>query len=189
MSSNTEPGESRTAIIQAVWQVIAENGMAAVSIRKVAATAGVSVGRIQYWFRNKDELLQASLEAMLSQAAQNHASASESVDDHEALWHLIGHPIPLAEVARAGVSVFHQYVAAGFNHPTLARALAEAQDGKEYEAARLLGRIVPHLDDPRAMARSLVATADGLAMRVLIGSLSATEAEQTLRSTVDRIAT
>ena len=42
--------QRRTAIIHAVWQVIAERGMGAVTMRTVAAAAGVSVGRIQYWF-------------------------------------------------------------------------------------------------------------------------------------------
>lgn len=185
--NSLEPDERRTAIIHSVWQVIAETGMGAVSMRNVAAAAGVSVGRIQYWFRSKDELLRASLEAMMSNAAQLHTAATDGVDDRETLWQLIGHTIPRAETARAGVSVFHQYVAAGFNHPVLARMLAEAKDGEEREAARLLGRIAPDLSDPRTAARSLMATADGLSMRVLIGGLSAAEAERTLRIEVDRV--
>lgn len=184
--SSPEHDERRTAIIHAVWRVIAQNGMGAVSIRNVAAAAGASVGRIQYWFPSKDELLRASLESMLSDAARLHAAATEDVDDREALWQLIGHPIPRAETARAGVSVFHQYVAAGFHHPVLARMLARAKEGEEGEAARLLGGIAPRLSDPRAAARALMATADGLSMRVLIGGLSAAEAERSLRTEVDR---
>ncbi|ONM48603.1 TetR/AcrR family transcriptional regulator [Nocardia donostiensis] len=183
---STAPDERQTAIIQAVWQVIAEKGMSAVSMRNVAAAAGVSVGRIQYWFPSKDELLRASLEVMLTSAAQLHAAATERADDREKLWQLIGQPIPRAETSSAGVSVFYQYVAAGTNHPILARMLTEAKDGAESEAARLLGRIAPGLSDPRTTARSLIATADGLTMRVLIGSLSAAEAEQALRIEVNR---
>ncbi|WP_017586807.1 TetR/AcrR family transcriptional regulator [Nocardiopsis ganjiahuensis] len=183
---SSEHDERRTAIIHAVWQVIAQRGMGAVSIRNVAAAAGASVGRVQYWFPSKDELLRASLEAMLSNAARLHADAAGGVDDREALWQLVGHPIPRAETARAGVSVFHQYVAAAFNHPGLARMLARAKEGEEDETARLLGGLAPGLDDPRAAARSLMATADGLSMRVLIGGLTAAEAERTLRAEMDR---
>ncbi|MFD3684203.1 TetR/AcrR family transcriptional regulator [Nocardiopsis sp. NPDC058631] len=185
--NSSEPDERRTAIIHAVWQVIAESGMGAVSIRNVATAAGASVGRIQYWFPSKDELLRASLEAMLSSASQLHGAATQGADDREVLWQLIGHPVPRAESDRVGVSVFHQYVAAGFHHPVLARMLARAKDGEESEAARLLGRIAPGLSDPRAAARSLMATADGLSMRVLIGGLSAVEAERSLRAEVDRV--
>ncbi|MFI1459408.1 TetR/AcrR family transcriptional regulator [Nocardia carnea] len=185
MSSATAD-ERRTAIIQAVWQVIAEHGMGAVSMRNVATAAGVSVGRIQYWFTSKDELLRAGLETMVSGAAQLHATATEHADDRETLWQLIGQSIPRAESSSAGVSVFHQYVAAAINHPTLARILADAKDGAENDAARLLARIAPELADPHLAARSLIATADGLTMRVLIGSLTAAEAERALRVTVER---
>lgn len=184
--NSSEHDERRTAIIHAVWQVIAQSGMGAVSVRNVAAAAGASAGRIQYWFPSKDELLRASLETMLSEAARIHSDATEGVGDREALWQLIAHPIPRAETARAGVSVFHQYVAAGFNHPDLARMLARAKESEESEAARLLGRVAPELGDPRAAGRSLMATADGLSMRVLIGGLSAEQAERTLRTAVDR---
>ncbi|TCK26739.1 TetR/AcrR family transcriptional regulator [Pseudonocardia endophytica] len=187
MSGDTGTGDRRSTIVRAVWRVIAEQGMEAVSMRTVAAAAAVSVGRIQYWFRTKDELLRVSLEAMLSDAAQHHADATEHVEDRAALLHLIGHPIPRAEGAGAGVSLFHQYVAASINHPTLASLLAEAKDGQEREATRLLRTVAPDLRDPRDEARLLVATADGLAMRVLMSSLSATEAQRALRVALDCI--
>ncbi|WP_431871678.1 TetR/AcrR family transcriptional regulator [Nocardiopsis eucommiae] len=187
--SNPEPDQRRTEIFYAVWRVIAENGMGAVSMRNVATAAGVSVGRIQYWFRSKDELLQASLEAMLSSAERLHDDSTRGADDRAVLWELVAHPIPRAETARAGVSVFHQYVAAGVHHPALARLLAEAKDGEEAEAARLLAGIAPDLPDPHSSARGLMATADGLSMRVLIGGLSAAEAERTLREHLDRLLT
>lgn len=186
-SDPTRTEGRRTAIIHAVWQVIAERGMAAVTMRTVAAAADVSVGRIQYWFHTKDELLRASLAEMLANAAHLHDDATDRGDDRDSLWQLISHPIPRSATARAGVSVFHQYVAAGINHPGLAAMLAEAKDGGEREAARLLRRLDPTLPDPRSEARSLIATADGLAMRVLIGSLSVRSAERTLGATLERL--
>ena len=187
MSGNSDTGDRRSTIIRAVWQVIAEQGMEAVSMRTVAAAAAVSVGRVQYRFRTKDELLRVSLEAMLSGAAQLHADATEGADDRAALLHLIGHPIPRAEGSGAGVSLFHQYVAASINHPLLASLLAEAKDGQERDATRLLRNVAPDLRDPRGEARLLVAIADGLAMRVLMSNLTAAEARRSLRAALDRI--
>ena len=186
--SDPEPVDRRTAILRAVWQVIAERGMGAVSVRNVAAAAGVSPGRVQYRFPTKEELLTAGLEEMLRGAAQLHDRNVRGVADREALWDLLGRRVSLAEQSRAGVAVFHHYVAAGINHPGLARLLAEAKDAEEGEAARLLAGIAPGCADPRTAARSLIATADGLVVRVLIGSLPAAEAERTLRSELDRIA-
>ena len=68
----------------------------------------------------------------------------------------------------------------------LAGMLAEAKDREEDEAVRLLSRIAPDLDDPRAAGRSLIASADGLTIRVLIGSLSAAQADQALRADLNR---
>src|SRR5699024_7292969 len=44
----------------------------------------------------------------------------------------------------------------------------------------------PQLRDPRSVARSLIATADGLSLRVLLGGLSANAAEEALRGALDR---
>ena len=184
--ASADADERHAAIIRAVWQVIAERGMAGVSMRTVASAAGVSVGRIQYRFHTKDELLRSSLTAMLSGAADRYAQVSADVSDDEALWQLIAHPLPRTKAARTGVALFHQYVAAGINHPALADLLAEAKDGAEREAARLIARIAPDVDSPRTLARSLIAAADGLGMRVLTGGLSARTAERTLRTTIDR---
>ena len=183
--TSADADERHAAIIRAVWQVIAERGMAGVSMRTVASAAGVSVGRIQYRFHTKDELLRSSLATMLSGAADGYAQVRASAGADEALWQLIAHPLPRTKAARTGVAIFHQYVAAGISHPELADLLAEAKDGAEREAARLIARIAPHVEGPRTVARALIATADGLGMRVLTGGLSARAAEQTLRATAD----
>lgn len=183
------PGDTeihRDQIIEAVWQVIARHGMAAVSMRSVATAAGVSVGRIQYRFGSKDDLIRASLRAMLSGAEQLQAQVGDTAEVTQTLWQLVAHPIPRAAESPGGVSVFHQYLAAALNDPALAALLGQAKLGQEGEVLRLLDVLAPALPDSRTAARTLVATADGLAMRVLVGSLSTVEAEQTLRAEFDR---
>lgn len=168
-------------ILPAVWAVMAEHGLPAVSMRTVAAAAGVSVGRIQYRFGSKDQLIRASLEAMLAGAAADHAAVTGDDDIRAELWDLLAHAIPRAGAARQGVAVFHQYVAAAGSDPELARLLAEAKRGQEQRVTRLLRQLDPDLPQPRTVARSLVATADGLVQQVLIGAITVTTAEHTLR--------
>ena len=43
----------RDEICRAVWTVIARDGVEAVTLRAVAHTAGVSVGRIQHYYPNR----------------------------------------------------------------------------------------------------------------------------------------
>lgn len=186
--------DTRARVITAVWRVIAEQGMAAVSMRTVAASADVSVGRIQYWFGSKDELLEASLVAMLAGAEDQHRQsigqaprvAANRAGDLDRLRHLIGHPIPRAGEAPEGVAVFHHYVTAAINHPRLAELLIEAKQGQEREAVRLLRRLAPGLPGPRGAARALLATADGLSLRVLIGSITPRAAQRLLWAEIDR---
>lgn len=182
-------GDPYDEVIQAVWQVMADGGIDAVSMRRVAAAAGTSVGRVQYRFGTKDELLRASLHAMLIGAADRHATATADASDRDALWHLLRHPIARTSTARVGGALFHQYVAAAAGDTALGDMLAEAKVGQETEVARLVGRICPAVRDRRTRARALVAAADGLAMRVLIGGLSVAAAERTLRAAVDRALT
>src|SRR5689334_6324294 len=47
-------------LLDALVQVVATSGLAAVSVRSVAAAAGVSNAQVQYYFRSKDELLAAA---------------------------------------------------------------------------------------------------------------------------------
>jgi len=52
----------RRELTTAVWSLIARGGVEAVALRTVAAEAGVSMGRIQYYFATKDELLLHALQ-------------------------------------------------------------------------------------------------------------------------------
>jgi len=72
--------ERRRAIADAIFEVIGTRGLQAVSLRDVAAQAGVSMGSVQHYFASKDEMLRfalghmrdrvlARLQARLSQLA------------------------------------------------------------------------------------------------------------------------
>ena len=52
----------RDQIAEALLDIVAGHGLEAISMRAVAAQAGVSTGRIQHYFANKDELLAYAME-------------------------------------------------------------------------------------------------------------------------------
>lgn len=185
--AKSEGDPRRIEIVYAVWQVIARDGMSAVSMRSVATAAEVSVGRIQYWFNSKEELLLRSLEAMLAGAEEQHEAITNGVDDRDTLWQLISHSIPAASKSPVGASVFYHYVAAAMAHPALATKIAEAKRGTEAEGARLLRSLRPESPRAEADSRALIALGDGLAVRVLIGDLSESEAEEALRIELARV--
>ena len=54
--------DARQRLLDALMTLIAERGLDQVSIREVAAAAGVSIGTVQYYCRSKDEMLQMTFE-------------------------------------------------------------------------------------------------------------------------------
>ncbi len=57
MPKRVDHEERRRLIAEAVFGVIASQGYDAVSLRDVAAAAGVSMGSVQHYFRTKNEML------------------------------------------------------------------------------------------------------------------------------------
>lgn len=177
--------DRRTGILHAVWAVIARMGIAGVSIRSVAAEAGVSAGRVQHHFPTKGALVRASVAEMIDSAESAHVEEVAGADPETELWHVLAHALPDEAASRAGTSVFYSYVAAAVADPEIARLLAEAKDGVEDEVARLLAACGVETADPAADARALLAVADGLTLRVFVGGLSAADAKASLRGALD----
>ena len=53
----------RTELLDAALAVIAEEGIAAASLRRVAERAGCSTGAVTYYFANREEMMAAVIES------------------------------------------------------------------------------------------------------------------------------
>ncbi|GAB49524.1 TetR/AcrR family transcriptional regulator [Mobilicoccus pelagius] len=175
----TRDSTSRTDIVHGVWAVIAESGLDGVSMRSVARAAGVSVGRIQHHFGSRADLVRESARAMIGGAAASYAppeTGTGAVDASTARL-LVTHVVPVAPDQRRGTTIWLSYLAASVADPVLAEILGEAKRGQEGAVTRLL---VADTGEPEAIcrvrARRLIALADGLASRVLVGDLTAADA-------------
>lgn len=176
--------DKRTAIVMGVWRVIATQGIGAVSVRSVAAAAGVSPGRVQHYFPTKAELVRASVEAMLHGAALVNPAAAGDPADARTLESLLMHALGPAAESRAGTSIFYSYVAASVADPWIAEALAEAKRGvveSVRECLRARG-VAGREAGPRA--RALVMIADGATQAVFLGSATPAEARRAIRSAI-----
>ena len=56
------PDERRRQIVRAVNQVVAEHGVGAATVARIAATAGVSEGALYVYFASREEMLKAALD-------------------------------------------------------------------------------------------------------------------------------
>ncbi|MGA6205086.1 TetR/AcrR family transcriptional regulator [Nocardia testacea] len=181
----TLENDKRAAVLAAVWSVIADKGVAAVSFRNVAAAAGVSVGLVQHYVGSKEKLVRLSAAAMIEGSAQRFTD--RPTDARAELRRLIAHTVPATTGSRRGVVVWHAYIAASVTDPELAGLLRNAKRGQEASAARLLADYAPGVD-AAAVARRLVALADGLAARVITGDLEPEEAVDAIEQAIDDLA-
>lgn len=166
----------RTEIVHGVWLVIARDGLQAVTMRNVAAAAGVSVGRIQHYFASKEELLRASARAMLDTASDVYQDDTTGSSAADRLREAVGHAIRRAGEQGPRVAIWYAYLTASATDPEIAAVLAEGKRGQEHVVTELLVELGVPARSAADSARALTALADGLTERVLIGQLSPAEA-------------
>lgn len=78
-----EPEKVRAALIDAAAQLIAENGMARLTVDAVAKAAGVTKGGLFHHFSTKNELIQGVLNAMIAFAGEQlDAAMAEDPEPH-----------------------------------------------------------------------------------------------------------
>jgi TetR/AcrR family transcriptional regulator, transcriptional repressor of bet genes len=179
--------ERRWQIVFALWLVIAQQGIEGVSLRHVAAEAGVSMGRIQHYFGTKDALVLAGCTALVERAYGGYQETADAAP-RERLLHVMTQQIPRDDAGRIGVSVWYAYLAKSINDTAVRQVLAEARRGAEDECARLItaDRGVG-ADEALPQARRLLALADGLTLRVLVRDLEPAEAVAMLEVEAGRV--
>jgi TetR/AcrR family transcriptional repressor of bet genes len=173
--------QRRREMVSAVWQLIADRGIEAVTLRAVAATAGVSMGRVQHYFSSRDELVLHGCRVMVDGAEQNFSRRADPDHPWDQLRVLVRWAVPTTPEFRMGTKVWFAYTAKAFDSPRIADLVRDAQRGSVALAADLLaraqaGRIVRADLDPEVVALRLLATSEGYAARVLVGSLDAAAA-------------
>ena len=171
----------RREIAQAVWAVIAERGIEGVTLRSVAAEAGVSVGRIQHYYASREELVRDSCRELLKAATQRFEAAGDATPV-ERLRRLILGRIPTTPEFAIGTSIWLAYEAKSVDDPVIAELVQRGHAGGVQEVAALLSEC--GVADASAVALRLMATAEGLAIRVLVGGLEPRGATELLENLI-----
>jgi AcrR family transcriptional regulator len=181
--------QRRREIAAAVWRLASTNGLEDVTLRKVAAEAGVSMRLVQYYFGTRHELLVKALEIL-------NADTSEQVQEQipagaiprDVLRTVLLAMLPLDEQRRMRYLVHLAYFVRSLSDPELAGVFRDAPPLLERLVADLIrwGQAegqVPADIDTFLEAELLLAAVDGLQTAVVLGQRGI---EQTV-ALVDRL--
>jgi len=182
MPKQVDHEQRRADIAAAVWRLTVEEGLDAVSMRSVAAAAGVSLGQVQHYFASKDDLLLAAVELIGAQFSRRWAAAQPAEPTPRAqIRTYLTQLLPLDEERMVEAHVGSAFLTRAPHSPQIAEMLrggfAWATDllvAWLEEARVTAGR------DARRTAQTLLAVVDGLAMHTLVGHHTPAEAEAAL---------
>jgi DNA-binding transcriptional regulator YbjK len=167
-STTVALGEARRRLLEATLEVIGTEGIAAVTNRRVASRAGVSLGSLTYHFASQADLMREALilqvdqevtriEAVAARIGEPGVTIAGLVAEAERLvFATAADPAQLAELD------LHLHAA---RHPEMRAASARcfaAYDALAAAALRALG-----IDEADARAHLVVAMLNGLALRRL----------------------
>ncbi|MDQ4503364.1 TetR family transcriptional regulator C-terminal domain-containing protein [Sinomonas sp. ASV322] len=153
----------RREIVEAVKRIVAADGLARVSLREVAAEAGLVVGSVRHYFDTAEELRVHALEAVADDVAGRVEAEADLVAQ---LCQLL----PLDEARAVDLCVLTAFRLAARTDAALlpvadaAHARVAAVVGRSVRAA--LPDVEPH--ELVAEAERLLATVEGLALHALV---------------------
>ncbi len=123
--------ERREAILRAAFAVAAEERLTGLTMRRVAAEAGVSSGLVFFHFESKDALLVALLDWLLARtivAGEVRSYSSGASSPAERMLATVRRDIERLARQRARVELFFDYWVLGTRHPAIRTKIRAALD-------------------------------------------------------------
>ena len=163
----------RAELAEAVWRIVDRDGLGAVSVRHVAAEAGVSAGSLRHVLASREEMLDAAMELVVERARDRFtARARLPLRNRDDLVALLAELLPLDEERRLELRTHLGLVVAGSGQAGTV-AWRTRFDAAVREACRTVlrggvgaGLLAPDLDLEGEASR-LHVLVDGLALHLL----------------------
>ncbi|MFI6577971.1 TetR/AcrR family transcriptional regulator [Nocardiopsis sp. NPDC050513] len=184
--------QRREQILDAVERLLGREGLHAVTMRAVAAEAGVSLRLVQYYGESKERLLTAALDRLADRSLRRwrtRTSARGAGDASEAVRAYFDEALPTDEDGRA----FHRI---GVSLELLAITRPDAATTAYQDHLRALAdhlaEVVgadPRMDAARArlIATEVMSLAHGLGSLLMAGNVTRAQAEEVVRGYLERL--
>ncbi|MEV4893478.1 TetR/AcrR family transcriptional regulator [Nonomuraea sp. NPDC055795] len=192
MPKQVDHEQRRRQISQALWRVAAERGLEAVSMREVAAAAGMSIGLVQHYFASKEDmllhatlLLRDRLEERLRRAV---AALPEPVTPQATLRAMFAALLPADPASRSETLVANAVFIRALNDPVMADRYRLGRAQLTTIVADLIRAAHADADDlAEQAADTLLALVNGLSSDLLLGHLSVEGAVRILNTQLDTL--
>ncbi|WP_026117738.1 TetR/AcrR family transcriptional regulator [Nocardiopsis alkaliphila] len=159
----------RRSVAEAIHRIAAREGIEGVSVRLVAAEAGLSLGAVQREFPTKDDLLRFALDASLEEVAARFSRiriGPAQLSFAEGLRAVLIDLLPTDERRRAQARIWAAFYARAAVDAHFARVLADLDTQARENLAAALGYArekgeLVQGQDPEALAELLLVIIDG----------------------------
>ncbi len=177
----------REQLAEAVWQLAAGRGLESVSLREVAQTAGVSLGRVQRSFASKDEMLRFALALINTRAGRRVEQRVLALGDQPSAADILGEclieVLGVQEEARLAIRVQLVFFTRSIHDEEVAKIIRGDGLSELYPfTADLITKLIRRRGeiDPIKEAELLWSTSIGLGTDVVIGQRDPREAADLL---------
>lgn len=180
--------DTRTRLLDATAQLLAEDGIAAVSARRIGARAEANPALIYYHFGSLDELLAESSRAVTADRVGEYRARLSDVGSLSELSSA-ARRLHAEERANGNLAVLAQLLAGSRTHPQIRRGLSDNFELLVVEVGRTLERILSDtaldgLLDPQQVARTVSAGFIGIELLDTVR----TDSDPTMFDALDAVA-
>lgn len=199
MPKHVDHDERRARISDALLRIAGTTGLHTVTMRSVAAEAGVSLRLVQYYFETKEGLLEYTLRhlatRMAARAQARLAHLAGKPGPRDVITAVLTEALPTDPESRTFHLVYTAYAMLALTDPALPvdsfvdpPNAMEAYLRDQLRTAQAAGAIAPGID-AAAETAGLLAMSAGLGTSVLLGQRSSEDAMTVLQYHLDRIFT
>ncbi|SDU56782.1 TetR/AcrR family transcriptional regulator [Jiangella alkaliphila] len=170
MAQVSTPRPTKDVITEALLDITAERGLDQVSVRQVAAAAGVAIGTVQHYFPTKDAMLTAAFTEVVLRIRERVAATVLGPDVRRNLAAVLRELLPLDDHRTAEVRIQVAFAARAATSPALAEMqgviLRDVTDAIA-TAFTLAGHGTTTAERASVQAQVALATVDGLALHAV----------------------
>ncbi|MET0965722.1 MAG: TetR/AcrR family transcriptional regulator [Nakamurella sp.] len=196
MPRRVDRDERRAELAAALVDIAATRGLRAVTMREVAAQAGVSLRQVQYYFTSKDELLDATwkflADRLTARVIARAAAVGKGLPPRIVLSVTMSAILPMDDQTRHDALASAAFYATALTQPGFADSAMQYPNAlqnflaSEVRKGQAAGQIAS-TRDPAAEGALLLALTNGLTSSVLAGQRDAHQAAAILEYHLDQL--